>query len=231
MSETPLVTNAVARDLVRQGDHDETINTAWSEGKDTRAIASDLGVREAEVANRISPFRTEWPESSITTLRRMWDEGHTATEIARELHGVSRSAVLGKVHRLGLEARRPAYPVVVRAKAQSDDDRRLTQVIRRQEKARRQRERALARLAGPKLKAVPILAAEAPRAEYLNVGLLDLNRDQCRYSPSDDAPFLFCGQPVLTGHSWCEHCCAVVYAPPKSRADKRPWRPTPGMAA
>jgi GcrA cell cycle regulator len=224
MSETPLVTNAVARDLVRQGDHDETINTAWSEGKDTRAIASDLGVREAEVANRISRFRTEWPESSITTLRRMWDEGRTATEIARELHGVSRSAVLGKVHRLGLEARklaplRPArLPAPKTVRDPSDEDRRLTQALARKGKAQQARARATVR---------KLMLATQP----LNIPFSELTRDQCRYAVTDDAPFLFCGQPVEAGKSWCPHCCTIVFAPPKSRADKRPWRPTPGMAA
>jgi hypothetical protein len=43
-----------------------------------------------------------WTENRIATLRRMWGEGASASAIARDLGGVTRVAVLGKVHRLGL---------------------------------------------------------------------------------------------------------------------------------
>ncbi len=41
----------------------------------------------------------------IDTLRRMWEGGSTASQIAEELGGVSRNAVIGKAHRLGLQSR------------------------------------------------------------------------------------------------------------------------------
>lgn len=46
-----------------------------------------------------------WTDERIETLRKMWDSGLTATQIAEELGGVSRNAVIGKAHRLGLPAR------------------------------------------------------------------------------------------------------------------------------
>lgn len=46
-----------------------------------------------------------WTEERIETLKKMWDSGMTATQIAEELGGVSRNAVIGKAHRLGLPAR------------------------------------------------------------------------------------------------------------------------------
>jgi len=46
-----------------------------------------------------------WTEERIERLRAMWTEGATASQIADELGGVSRNAVIGKAHRLGLEAR------------------------------------------------------------------------------------------------------------------------------
>lgn len=46
-----------------------------------------------------------WTEERIDTLKRLWDSGMTATQIAEELGGVSRNAVIGKAHRLGLPAR------------------------------------------------------------------------------------------------------------------------------
>ena len=46
-----------------------------------------------------------WTEERIERLKAMWAEGSTASQIAEELGGVSRNAVIGKAHRLGLEAR------------------------------------------------------------------------------------------------------------------------------
>jgi len=46
-----------------------------------------------------------WTEERIERLKKMWHEGATASQIADELGGVSRNAVIGKAHRLGLEAR------------------------------------------------------------------------------------------------------------------------------
>lgn len=46
-----------------------------------------------------------WTDERIETLRKMWEDGHPASRIAEELGGVSRNAVIGKAHRLGLEKR------------------------------------------------------------------------------------------------------------------------------
>ena len=46
-----------------------------------------------------------WTEERIERLKKMWADGSTASQIADELGGVSRNAVIGKAHRLGLEAR------------------------------------------------------------------------------------------------------------------------------
>ncbi len=74
-----------------------------------------------------------WTDERIETLTKMWEGGATASQIAEELGGVSRNAVIGKAHRLGLKARPspvkasekpepapappPAPPVAVRAVA------------------------------------------------------------------------------------------------------------------
>ncbi|WP_454278303.1 GcrA family cell cycle regulator [Sphingomonas sp. Marseille-Q8236] len=46
-----------------------------------------------------------WTDERIDTLRTMWEAGQTASQIAEALGGVSRNAVIGKAHRLGLQAR------------------------------------------------------------------------------------------------------------------------------
>ncbi len=46
-----------------------------------------------------------WTDERIEQLRRLWEQGNTASQIAEELGGVSRNAVIGKAHRLGLQSR------------------------------------------------------------------------------------------------------------------------------
>ncbi|WP_217431031.1 GcrA family cell cycle regulator, partial [Sphingomonas bacterium] len=46
-----------------------------------------------------------WTDERIEALGKMWEAGQTASQIAEALGGVSRNAVIGKAHRLGLQAR------------------------------------------------------------------------------------------------------------------------------
>jgi GcrA cell cycle regulator len=48
-----------------------------------------------------------WTDERVETLKKMWAEGQSASQIAKELGGVTRNAVIGKVHRLGLSNRAP----------------------------------------------------------------------------------------------------------------------------
>ena len=46
-----------------------------------------------------------WTDERIDRLKELWSQGNTASQIADELGGVSRNAVIGKAHRLGLQSR------------------------------------------------------------------------------------------------------------------------------
>ena len=56
-----------------------------------------------------------WTDERIDALKGMWEKGLTASQIAEELGGVSRNAVIGKAHRLGLKSR--PSPVKAKSKA------------------------------------------------------------------------------------------------------------------
>ncbi|UWR21638.1 GcrA family cell cycle regulator [Sulfitobacter sp. S190] len=49
-----------------------------------------------------------WTDDRVEVLKKMWGEGQSASQIAKELGGVTRNAVIGKVHRLGLSNRATA---------------------------------------------------------------------------------------------------------------------------
>ena len=54
-----------------------------------------------------------WTDERIERLKKMWHEGATASQIADELGGVSRNAVIGKAHRLGRGVAHPQRLAVV----------------------------------------------------------------------------------------------------------------------
>ncbi|RCW82084.1 GcrA family cell cycle regulator [Paracoccus lutimaris] len=58
-----------------------------------------------------------WTDERVETLKRMWAEGQSASQIAKELGGVTRNAVIGKVHRLGLSNRNDDTPEAAPAAA------------------------------------------------------------------------------------------------------------------
>ena len=49
-----------------------------------------------------------WTEEKVDKLRELWGKGNTASQIAEIIGGISRNAVIGKAHRLNLEARAPS---------------------------------------------------------------------------------------------------------------------------
>lgn len=58
-----------------------------------------------------------WTDERVELLKKMWGEGQSASQIAKELGGVTRNAVIGKVHRLGLSNRAGAAPAPAAAPA------------------------------------------------------------------------------------------------------------------
>jgi len=58
-----------------------------------------------------------WTDERVETLKKMWGEGQSASQIAKELGGVTRNAVIGKVHRLGLSNRAGSAGAAAPAKA------------------------------------------------------------------------------------------------------------------
>jgi GcrA cell cycle regulator len=87
---------------------------------------------------------TDWTAELIETLRVLWNEGHSGTEIGRRM-GLNKNQVIGKVHRLGLPKREPAVrvpPVAVVARAvagrkTASPDARLANLLRVERAPRR----------------------------------------------------------------------------------------------
>lgn len=73
-----------------------------------RAIARNNGIKFVHAPTH--PLN-DWTPARVEKLSRLWMEGFSAAQVAKELGGVTRSGVIGKVHRLGLSGReRPSHP-------------------------------------------------------------------------------------------------------------------------
>mgnify|MGYP001793062258 CR=1 FL=1 len=147
-----------------------------------------------------------WTEPRVAMLKRMWGEGYSASDIASVLRDVSRNAVIGKVHRLGLSGRKIAHRTYSRG-AERPRRRRGNPVIRQLWQAKlRQRSPS-----------VPLIEPEPDVPPEDRVSLLDLRDDQCRFPCGDpqDADFGFCGKPVAKGLPYCPDCARKAYQPPQ----------------
>lgn len=145
----------------------------------------------------------EWVADDIARLLALWATGLSARQIACDL-GVSRNAVIGKIHRLKLagQAQGRLSPLSgvrpPRPKA-PPRERKARSVVRRA--------RVIDR---------PLAPLSALTCETL---LIDLEANQCRYPGAQTAKgtYLFCGRPSGHGHVYClEHhaiCCTTAHAP------------------
>jgi GcrA cell cycle regulator len=132
----------------------------------------------------------DWTDERVETLTRLWREGFSAAQVARQLGGVTRSAVIGKVHRLGIAGRdTPSRP---RASVN-------TIALRRASAG------GALRLPTPRTTAAP------PRAPHLSFEVAPtatihtLTEGGCRWpiGEPDEADFGFCGRLRAGQGAYC----------------------------
>jgi GcrA cell cycle regulator len=160
-----------------------------------------------------------WTDERVEMLKKLWADGLSASQIAAELGGITRNAVIGKVHRLGLSGR---------AKSPSS-------VAPRARKPRTHSH--MMRVARPALR---VNTALAHAYEYevesepelvdnvIPIGqrrtLLELTESTCRWPIGDpgSTDFFFCGGQSLTNLPYCAYHSRVAYQPANARRDRRP---------
>jgi len=134
----------------------------------------------------------EWTDERIALLTRLWQEGQSASQVARQLGSVSRSAVIGKIHRLGIAGRdRAASPRSLGGRPPKAP--RPMSVT-----SRRLGEGHAPRAPRP----APYVAFEADATATL----ITLSDHGCRWpiGDPDQAEFGFCGRQRAGRSSYCE---------------------------
>ena len=149
-----------------------------------------------------------WTDERVATLKKLWLDGLSASQIAKQLGGVTRNAVIGKVHRLGLSGRaapsqpaRPAFkaprPARVAAPAPAP-------VAPRR-----------APIDAPVAPSLPsILRQESPGSATV----LTLGAHMCKWPIGDPATegFTFCGKGSHDG-PYCDAHAQIAYQPQQAR--------------
>jgi GcrA cell cycle regulator len=176
-----------------------------------------------------------WNDERVELLKKLWAEGRSASQIAAEIGGVSRNAVIGKVHRLGLSGRakvpsaasarpREKAPAAPRERSLPAAASARPAQPTAQEPAPRPASIGATALAQPRPvepapveRLVPRENVVVPIAE--RVTIMDLREGMCRWPIGDPSTseFRFCGAGTYTGATYCEHHAQMAYQPSAER--------------
>jgi GcrA cell cycle regulator len=156
-----------------------------------------------------------WTDDRVETLKKLWIEGLSASQIAKEMGGVTRNAVIGKVHRLGLSGRAtPSRPPRPRAKVAPARTRTVSTVAKTT---------SATPSAAPRREEVqvaPIEPKKLPSGEFATV--LTLTNKLCKWPIGDPAKpgFKFCGRGSTDSSPYCKEHAAQAYQPQTRRRRK-----------
>lgn len=137
-----------------------------------------------------------WTDARTALLRKYWAEGLSASQIAKRLGGVTRNAVIGKTHRLGIAGR----PHVCAA------NKNKVKAARMKRDATKPLKRETLAVDLAIIRALPALGGETG----------------CRFIPRDPAiDPRRCGRATGVGGVWCAQHARLVYVPTRAKAKVR----------
>ncbi|WMS44201.1 GcrA family cell cycle regulator [Acuticoccus sp. MNP-M23] len=173
-----------------------------------------------------------WTDERIEQLRKLWAEGHSASQIAGTMGGVTRNAVIGKIHRLGLSGRvktaRPAARRAAPAPA-TVSPAAAAAAVRTPKPAAQPRVMAAGAAAVKVVEREVFEPAPVPQhvAEVVplrgGITLTDLSASTCRWpigDPSGDN-FSFCGARSEPGDTYCTAHADVAF-PGRTNKPRKP---------
>src|SRR5216684_255291 len=159
-----------------------------------------------------------WNDETDAELRRLYADKLSGAQIAQEISRkfgmtITRNAVIGRTHRLGMVEPKPAKRREPKAPHECPQ--------RRTHKSFKFKSPSIAPepLPPPKTPDVGIPISQRKT-------LLQLTEETCRWPIGDpgSADFFFCGGQTLTSLPYCAYHSRVAYQPPNTRRDRRPFR-------
>ena len=160
-----------------------------------------------------------WNDDRVELLKKLWGEGLSASQIAGRLGDVTRNAVIGKVHRLGLAGR----ATTSRLKSHRPRARAMAQAQAKQ----RMGKNRFGQTGNPLVRQLYSPEAEpfVPAVEELIIPLNErktiqtLSESSCRWPIGDPqlADFHFCGKGKVNGLPYCEFHARRAFQPPQPK--------------
>jgi GcrA cell cycle regulator len=162
-----------------------------------------------------------WTDERVETLKKLWAEGHSASQIAAELGGITRNAVIGKVHRLGLSGRAKSPSSAAPRPRKPRTAAHMLRVTRSSMRGNTALAHAYEFDIEPEAEPIDNVIPLGQRRS-----LLELTEDTCRWPIGDpgSADFYFCGGPAITSLPYCAYHSRIAYQPANARRDRRPFR-------
>lgn len=184
-----------------------------------------------------------WTEERVSVLKRMWTEGHSASQIAKSLGEVTRNAVIGKVHRLGLSGRAtPSRPVKRTKTFAAPTNAVVAPAAEPAQAAARTYSRAPISRKIAELTAVPAIRS-APsdeeveaiaileraaklqplkRADGMVTSIVTVQDSMCKWPIGDpqDKDFALCGRASKEAGPYCRDHAALAFQAPRSHVKK-----------
>ena len=157
-----------------------------------------------------------WNEERVELLKKLWAEGLSASQIASRLGGVTRNAVIGKVHRLGLSGRATS--------SRSSNPRPRRAHVPRQHRAPSllfgtRGNTALKPEYEAEFDPLPLPVEELVIPLNERASILTLKEAMCHWPIGDpgEPEFHFCGRKSIGGLPYCEHHARMAYQPVQAR--------------
>ncbi len=167
-----------------------------------------------------------WTDERVELLKKLWNDGLSASQIAAEIGNITRNAVIGKVHRLGLSGR---------ARPQSSAAPRPRKAPTTRPQGAGTSGQGLHTRGATALAALPQRQAEAaPEARPIEnpdvvvpfserVTIMELKESMCRWPLGDPTTpeFRYCGAKSEVGTPYCLYHCRIAYQPSIDRNRRR----------
>ena len=144
-----------------------------------------------------------WTEEKVSKLKELWGKGNTASEIANIIGGISRNAVIGKAHRLNLEARAPSK------QSSAPKSRENKQMIRRATTPLSRKAKFQSILLDKNFE------AENPKS------LEELTEETCKWpiGHPNEEKFYFCGRKPENDFPYCKLHVLYAFQPKNQKED------------
>jgi len=163
-----------------------------------------------------------WTEERVELLKKLWAEGLSASQIAAELGNVTRNAVIGKVHRLGLSGRaKPTRSAVSRPRRMRPPRPRGEPGYTTIGNVALKADSGALPQARPKPERAPVAELVIPKAERKTI--MQLTERTCKWPIGDpgDEEFYFCGRRSESGMPYCDYHARIAYQPLAERRRER----------